>query len=265
MTVSSPISDRRFQEFFLHRILSRPLISSWLFTNCAGDIKHLFQREIFKNSWRNFVAAFIVAAMNIPHIIECSSLDSATFDILFCLLRTWSLTLSTNSAASLPMDEIFWISLFLVMHWHGFPRSIVNLLSVPCRMRIFFCREEVFHDEGHTCCNRIPRNILRFPRSIVFSISTFPTLEKTKIDHNPLVYNLVVTVAQVSPFYRHLQQIFQDLDIHTRSSPGFDKVEEDTTVGHPRGQIHHGSRFGCDTFFSWFLLSSFCHCSSAKL
>ena len=28
------------------------------------------------------VAAFNVAAMNIPHIIECSSPDSATFDIL---------------------------------------------------------------------------------------------------------------------------------------------------------------------------------------
>ena len=48
----------------------------------------------------------------------------------------------------------------------------------------------------------------------------FSTLEKTKIDHNPFVNNLVVTVSQVSPFYRHLQQIFQDLDIHTRSSPG---------------------------------------------
>ena len=52
------------------------------------------------------VAAFIVAAMNIPHIIECSSPDSATFDILFCLFRTWSLTLFTNSAASLPMTKV---------------------------------------------------------------------------------------------------------------------------------------------------------------
>ena len=49
------------------------------------------------------VAAFIVAAMNILQIIECSSSESAAFDILFCLFRTWSLTLSTNSAASLPM------------------------------------------------------------------------------------------------------------------------------------------------------------------
>ena len=52
------------------------------------------------------VAAFIVTAMNIPQIIECSSPDSATFDILFCLLRTWSFTLFTNSAASLHMTKV---------------------------------------------------------------------------------------------------------------------------------------------------------------
>ena len=30
-------------------------------------------------------------------------------------------------------------------------------------------------------------------------------------------------LSRVSPIYRHLQQIFQDLDIHTRSSPGLMK------------------------------------------
>ena len=55
------------------------------------------------------------------------------------------------------------------------------------------------------------------------------TLEKTKIDHNPLVYNLVLTVAQVSPFDRHLEQIFQDLDIHTRSSPGLMRLKKTRT------------------------------------
>ena len=34
------------------------------------------------------VAAFIVAAMNIRQIIECSSPEPATFDIIFCLFRT---------------------------------------------------------------------------------------------------------------------------------------------------------------------------------
>ena len=59
----------------------------------------------------------------------------------------------------------------------------------------------------------------------------FSTLVKTKINHNPLVYNLVLTVAQVSPFYRHLEQIFLDLDIHTEVLPGFDEAEEITNEG----------------------------------
>ena len=41
-----------------------------------------------------------------PQIIECSSPASATFDILLCLVRTWSFTLFTNSAASLPMTKV---------------------------------------------------------------------------------------------------------------------------------------------------------------
>ena len=42
----------------------------------------------------------------ILQIIECSSPESATFDILLCLFRTWSFTLFTNSAASLPMTKV---------------------------------------------------------------------------------------------------------------------------------------------------------------
>ena len=58
----------------------------------------------------------------------------------------------------------------------------------------------------------------------------FSTLEKTKIDHNPLVNNLILTFPQVSPFYRHLKQIFQDLDPY-EVLPGFDEAEEDTNEG----------------------------------
>ena len=47
----------------------------------------------------------------------------------------------------------------------------------------------------------------------------------------PLLNNLVVTVSQVSPIYRHLQQIFQDVDIQYEVLPGFDEVEDDTTEG----------------------------------
>ena len=49
------------------------------------------------------VAAFNVVSMNILHIIECSVQFSAMLDILFCRIRTWSLTLFTNSSISLPI------------------------------------------------------------------------------------------------------------------------------------------------------------------
>ena len=81
----------------------------------SSDIEHLLQSEIFRIHdeiliveifFPMTVAAFIVAAMNNHQIIECSSPDSATFDILFCLLHTWSFTLFTSSAASLPMTKV---------------------------------------------------------------------------------------------------------------------------------------------------------------
>ena len=124
-------------------------------------------------------------------------------------------------------DESFGISLFLVIHCLRFPRSIVNQLSVPCRMCIS-CREEVLHDEGQLFAI-YPKNLPQVsPIDRALQLH-FSTLEKTKIDHNPLVNNLVVTVSRVSPFYRQLEQIFQDLDIHTKSSPGLLKLKKTRT------------------------------------
>ena len=113
----------------------------------------------------------------------------------------------------------------LVIHCLRFPRSIVNRISVPCGMRI--SAEKMFFTMRVNVLQFIPRS---FPQ--VSLIDRAPqlhlsTLEKTKIDRNPLLNNLVVTVSQVSPIYRHLQQIFQDLDIHTSLM----KNEEDTTEG----------------------------------
>ena len=225
MSISSPISDRRFQEFFPHKFCLGHWFLLIVHTNCAVTSNICFKVRLswfFTTLWtvEKFfpmnVAAFNVVAMNIPHITECSSPDSATFDILFCLFRTWSLTLSTNYAASLPMTTFFGICLFLVMHWHKFPRFIVNELSVPCSMRIS-CREEIPHDEGQLFA-MYPE---KFPQVSPIDRAPhlhFSTLEKTKIDHNPRVCNLIVTVAQVSAFYRNLQQIFQDLDTRSYSS-----------------------------------------------
>ena len=87
-----------------------------------------------------------------------------------------------------------------------------------------FCREEVPHDEGQLFAMH-PK---KYPQVSLIDRAPqlhFSTLEKTKIDHNPLLKNLVVTVSQVSLTDRLPQQIFQDLDIHTRSSPGLMKLK----------------------------------------
>ena len=141
------------------------------------------------------VAAFNVVVMNIPHIIECSSPDSATFDILFCLFRTWSFV--HNFCCVTARDEIFGICLFLVIHCLRFPRSIVNRLSVPCGMRI--PAEKRFLTMRVDFFAIYPKNLPQVSLIDRAPQLHFSTLEKTKIDHNPLLNNLVVTSSQVSP------------------------------------------------------------------
>ena len=154
--------------------------------------------------------------------------------------------------------------------WELFPRtetigSIVperanhpiSWVSSPYLQNAHSCREEVPHDEGPL----FAMSSKNFPQVSPIDRALqlhFSTLEKTRIDHNPLVNNLILTFPQVSPFYRHLEQIFQDLDIHTRSSRvwwSWRRHERRRSCG----QIHHRSWFGCDTSFSWFMLSSFRH------
>ena len=106
------------------------------------------------------VAAFNVAAMNIHHIIECSSPDSATFDILFCLFRTWSFDFVHKFCCVTSHDESFGICPFLGINFIRFPRSIMNSLSVPYGMRISF--EKVFTMRDNLL-QYIPRSFSGFP------------------------------------------------------------------------------------------------------
>ena len=159
--------------------------------------------------------------MNIPQIIECCSSDSATFDILFCLLRTWSFTLFTNSAPSLPMMKVSesapsWELLAQV--------SPIHHESSLLTLRNAHFRREVLHDEGQLVASYSKKfsQVSLIDRAPQLH---FSTLEKTKIDHDPLLNNLVVTVSQVSLIDRLPQQISQDLEIHTRSSPGLMKLK----------------------------------------
>ena len=57
----------------------------------------------------------------------------------------------------------------------------------------------------------------------------FSTLEKTRIDHNP-VNSLILTFQRVSPLYRQ-EQVVQDLDIQYEVLPGFDEADENTNEG----------------------------------
>ena len=71
-----------------------------------------------------------------------------------------------------------------------------------------FRREEVLHDEGQLFAI-FPKKFSEVSLIDRAPQLHFSTLEKTKIDHNPLLNNLVVTVYQVSLIDRHLQQIFR--------------------------------------------------------
>ena len=57
------------------------------------------------------------------------------------------LTLFTKFCCVTVHDENFEISLFSVMHWHKFHRSIVKS-ALRTLQSARFCREEVLHDEG---------------------------------------------------------------------------------------------------------------------
>ena len=150
------------------------------------------------------------------------NLQRSTFFSVF--FRTWFFYIIHNFCCVTSHNESFRFCLFLVINFLRFHRSIMNYLSVPCRLRISVEKRSSWW--GTNLLNRIPRSFLMLPWSIVRRSSTFPTLEKTKIDRNPLVYNLVVTIAQV---YLIDHQSGSWYPYHV--SPGFDEVEDDTTDG----------------------------------
>ena len=169
------------------QLLSKLLISSCSFTNFSEMSNIFFSvRSVvfimeFWLSWKFFlmnVAAFIVAAINILQIIESSSPESATFDTVFSLFLTWSFTLFTNSAASLPMTKVAEFA----SHWwftaSGCPRSIVNYLSVPYGLRTSV--EKSFSMMRTNLLYRIPRSFIKLPRAIVCRNLTFPLLRRPR-------------------------------------------------------------------------------------
>ena len=180
--------------------------------------------------------------MNIPHIIECFSPSSVTsMEDRFCLFRTWSFTLfkndpdstdNSNSVSSFPMINCcglapLWgittgcpdLSHIEVSDFHRRPSLVIITLWVACWEGVFNKLFMIIVRRGFGVA---AHNGL--PRSI-FSLSF----------RNP---GILISIAS-------LPRAFWSRGRYERRRPG--------------NKIHHRSRFRCDSFFSWFLLSSFCH------
>ena len=168
-----------------------------------------------------------------PHL----TLQPWTFTIL---LNALHLTLQRSTFFSVYFALGLWLCpQILLRHcpWRNFrnlpllgdPLSQVSPIHRESSLRTLrnahFRREEVPHDEGQLFAmySKKLTQVSLIDRAPQLH---FSTLEKTKIDHNPLLNYLVVTVSQVSSIYRQLQQMFQDLDIHTRSSLGLMKLKK---------------------------------------
>ena len=124
-------------------------------------------------------------------------------------------------------DEIFGMSLFLLIHCHKFTPFCRESALRTLQKRAFLPEEDSSR-WGSTFCNVSPSITFRFPRSIVTS-NRFS--------------RILISIRLPS-------RVWWSWKRHDRR--------------HPPCYIHQKSRFGCGTFFSWFLLSSFCHCSSAN-
>ena len=142
------------------------------------------------------------------------------------------------------------------MHWHKFPRSIVNQLSVPCRMRI--PAEKRFLTMRGNLLHHIPISFLRFPLSIGLCSSTFPLLRRPR---STIILLCIIWSWRLHKFPRSIvtcnrfSRILISIRGPLRVWWSWRRHERKRSCG----QIHHGSWFGSDTSFSWFLLSSFCH------
>ena len=157
-----------------------------------------------------------VEDINIPYIKKCLLLSCvASFEDWSSIFRTRSFILCKNDLDFSDNSDSIGVSQVSPIHRESSLRTLRNA---------HFRGEEVLHDEGQLVAS-YPKKFSQVSLIDRAPQLHFSTLEKTKIDHNPLLNNLLVTVYQV-PLIDHLQQqISQDLDIHTRSSPGLMKLK----------------------------------------
>ena len=178
MTLSSPINDIYFHEWFSQPTVSKPEISSCPDTNFAdmSNICFSVRSAVFTMELRLFWKFFpvstadsIVTVMNISQIIECSSPFSVTLEILFCLFRTWSFTRFTNdldstnnsnSASSFPMTNCWghapsWESISRRPYLSRSVSSYLTDCVVPSR--------RISSWSGRTCCTTLQEVLSSFP------------------------------------------------------------------------------------------------------
>ena len=143
-TVSSPINDSCFHDLVFQWILSTLFISSCSLTNFSEMSNIFFEMrsvEFLIEFWssRKFfsmnVAAFIVAIINIHQIFECSSPESATFDILFCFFSHLIIYSIHKFCCITSHDEILRICRFLRVDIIRLPWSIMKPPFVPYGLR----------------------------------------------------------------------------------------------------------------------------------
>ena len=162
------------------------ILDLFLFAHQFSEMSNIFYKvrslEFMMEFWLSAklfpmtVAAFIVEAINIPQIIECSSPESATFGILFCLLLTWSFTLFTNSAASLPMTKISECASSWKLALSGCPDP--SWLISPYLTDCAFPSRRVSPCWGRTCCTAFQEVLSGFPDRSCAVTSLFHSWEK---------------------------------------------------------------------------------------
>ena len=174
-----------FPRMFFQWILTTLLTSSCSPTN-FDDMSNIFFKvrsvEFIMEFWlsRKFfpmnVAAFNVAAMNIPQVIECSSPESATFDILWCffaldlLLYAQILLRVTSHDESLRFRHFLGVD--IITSCPDRSRSIRPYLTDCASPSKFFSvmRTNLMYNT--------PRSFIRFHWSIVYRNLTFPLLRR---------------------------------------------------------------------------------------
>ena len=249
-------------------------LSQWIYPHCWSLPVHppillwcrtFSSRWDLWNSWWNFeivekffpmkVAAFIVAAMNIPQIIECSSPGVCNVRHSFLSFSHLIFYFIHKFCCVITHDESFGICYFLGVSTFRLPWSIMKPPFVPYGLRTPV--EKNVSMMWPNLLHRIPRSFLRFPWSIVCRNLTFPLLRRLRM----VIIQFWITCWWESirlPWSIIYHNRFPRILIFVPS------LHRAWWSWNPRSEIHHKSWFCCDSFFSWFLLSSFRHRSRAS-